>query len=138
MGYRIEQEGFEFQGVKLGQKCIMDDEETIVIGFDEDEYNHERFIVVKSKGKVGDMKLSQSGVVTVILNKCGSYYYDWVSLSEIELIEPLTDEENPPYAISPIHVADILEDIIKMDMSDPEVATDIVCIIVDCIRSLRE
>jgi len=138
MGYRIEQEGFEFQGVRLGQKCLLDDEEVTVIGFDEDEGITERFIVVKAQGCNGDMIISQSRVVTVILNKYEDCYYDWVSLHEIEFINLIVDELNPPKQISPIHVADILEDAADNWIKDESNCADSYNIINRCIEALRE
>lgn len=134
MAYRIEQNGYEFKGVKLGSKCIVDGEETMVIGFDEDDGDDPSFIAVISQVR-DDLKLLQSGAVTVILEKYGDYYYDWVAPHEIKLIED--DEVNLTQSISQIHVADILEDVLQMDMTDPDEAYDIRCILNECIKSLR-
>lgn len=132
MGYRIEQEGFEFRGVKLGQKCIVDGEETIIIGFDKDD--DYRFILVKDNGDYGS-RVDSSDCITTLLEGHEDSLYEWRNLDDIELIESSIDEENLPQSISPIHVADILEDVLKMDMyEEPDTIAQIIR---DCITSLR-
>jgi len=134
MEYRIEQEGYEFNGVKLGSKHLYGNEEVIVIGFD--EYDDCDFIAINYDDNYTPSIIKKSSFVTVILNGYSDSIYEWVSKSELKLIEESVDEENLPQSISPIHVADILEDVLQMKWYDE--ADEIREILNECIKSLRE
>lgn len=129
MGYIIEKEGYEYRGVKLGQKCIYFGDESTVIGFDENDDGS--FIAIRMDNYDG---IHESECATIVLKGHEKYGYDWMCLDDIEL---LPYEEILSQQISPIHVADVLEDVLKMDMTDPDEAFDIRCIITECIKSLR-
>jgi len=142
MEYRIEQYGFEFQGVRLGQKCKdFKNEDAIVIGFDMEEDETSSFIMISNNSNSGSIVASKSSCVDVILSGYELTQYDWGGLKDIDMSDKMDemlntiDELNPPKQISPIHVADILEDVLKMDMyEEPNTITQIIR---ECIKSLR-
>ena len=142
MGYRIEQEGFEFQGVRLGQKCKdFKNEDAIVIGFDMEEDETSSFIMISNNSNSGSIVASKSSCVDVILSGYELTQYNWGGLKDIDMSDKMDemlnaiDELNPPKQISPIHVADILEDTLQMAWYDQ--ADEIREILNECIKSLR-
>ena len=111
MSYRFEKEGFEYLGIKLGQKCIYDGVECTVVGFDENEELGCQFIAINYTGAIkGELK--NSSLATVILEKYIESDYDWASEEGIKLLPftPSDSDENLPQQISPIHALEILED----------------------------
>ena len=135
MNYKIEQEGFELRGVKLGQKCFFNGSETFVIGFDVDQT--EDFIAIKDSSDVG-YPFSTTVFNCVILSGYENSDYDWVSKDEITLLPFIPSDDSLPTEISHVHVADILEDLLEMDMDNEDEQFNIRCIINECIKSLRQ
>jgi hypothetical protein len=109
MLYRIEKEGFEIRGVKLGQKCIYDGVETIVIGLDIELAGD--FIAIRDFSN-DKYPLSTTTFDCVILYKHDNFSYNWVSKDDIILLPftPSDSDENLPPQISPTHALEIMED----------------------------
>lgn len=86
MSYQIKKEGYEIKGVKLGQKCICKNEETIIIGFD--NRDTEEFIAVKTKAGAG-VAVTETMYMTHALDVAHNenFNYTWVKLSDIKLLE---------------------------------------------------
>lgn len=129
MGYRIEKEGYEYRGVKLGQKCVWEGEEFTVIGFDEND--DLSFIAINIVDPFG---ICEASCVTVILEGCEKDGYEWVELDDIQL-HPY--EESPPQQISQIHVPEVLTDVLNMDWSGELELAEIRNTIQQCINSLN-
>jgi hypothetical protein len=137
MGYRIEKEGYEYRGVKLGQKCICFDEETIVIGFD--DHDCVEFIVVSDVNNDSSDEIATSDYVDIILYKHEKDCYVWASLDDITLLPYEENEITPQPQISPIHAIDILEDeISKLIENYPTIKqSDQLCWVNECIELIK-
>jgi hypothetical protein len=135
MSYRVEQEGFEYRGYKLGQNVVYEGKQVKIIGFDEED--DDLFIAVNCMYQT--VKIGES-LATVILQGMELSSYDWAMGGEITNIsvgEINNDEENLPPSISPIHVPDILTDILNMDWTSTDDLLEIHVMIQRCIDSLN-
>lgn len=137
MGYRIEQAGYEHRGYKLGEEVnlIGRDSTGIIVLFDLNDDT--QFVVIKFEGSSYPnipLPISTTNYRIILDGQLNCENWEWFTETEIEKIIT-TDEENPPKQISPIHVADILEDTLQMKWYDE--ADEIRETINECIKSLR-
>lgn len=116
MSYRIEKNGFEVRGFKLGQKVVLDDDknERVIIGFSEDGASH--FIAISTQF---GSEMRHSEYATVVLDGYESTSYQWESqycLSIVETNETAQEDLSDsqlPQDVSSIHAIEILEDVMK-------------------------
>lgn len=106
MLYKLKPKGYEYRGVRLGDKCIYNGKETIVIGFDEDDKCE--FIAVLYDSSIDEIRDSMA---TIIMDGYERNDYYWVQKLSLEFIKECTT--NQP--ISLVHIADVLEDVIHED-----------------------
>lgn len=106
--YRIEQEGYEYLGIRLGQKCLYFGTETTVIGFDENEDDENcAFLMIENKNRT--METKNSSYLTTLLDGYEESGYNWIYLGEVTMIKSEEDEFLSK-SISQIHALDVLED----------------------------
>lgn len=90
MSYKIEKAGYEYRGYKLGEKVMYNGQESMIIGFDENETSpNEKFIAVLSDKKKNGIK--NSIAVNTVLDVADelNLKYAWVYESDItRLIKP--------------------------------------------------
>lgn len=83
---RIEEKGYEYRGIKLGQRCNFEGEEYIIIGFDEYGIINKNFIAINCSYIKNSLQESSYLNDMVALNQYESSFYKWVNLNEIELL----------------------------------------------------
>ncbi len=82
---RIKSKGYEHRGFELGQRVIHNDEECVIIGFDETLSRD--FIALYTGSPNGMHRISESKYATSILKGYeNETYWNWVSPNEIEVI----------------------------------------------------
>ena len=89
MNYKIEQEGYEYRGYKLGQMT----NRGMIIGFDtrcDDNYS---FIAVESDKSI--FNIEDFGYASVILERYKYSMHQWWCANEIEVSEELQNKPNP-------------------------------------------
>jgi len=101
---RIEKEGYEYRGFKLGEKVMytchsFPSEIRTIIGFDEDE--GEVFIMLS-----GDASMIHEYLTLKMVALADTTDFEWAHINEVEKL----NSETLPQLISPIHALDILED----------------------------
>lgn len=80
MGIKMEKEGYEFKGLKLGQTVIRNNIASKIIVFDES--GAKEFIMI-SVVKDSPCKAHRSAYVTVVLKGCEGQNYNWISKEDI-------------------------------------------------------
>lgn len=129
---RIEDEGYEYEGLKLGQKVIANGLETRIIGFG-NGWNGEgrNLAIVEIESDGSALKDSISAIVR--LRECAYVSYEYYEFDEITLVG-----DEPDTSISPVHVLDILEDAIEQCIIDDlGYMNDIVSTMRECLKILR-
>ena len=91
MSYKVEKAGYEFRGYKLGEKVMYRGEETMIIGFDENEKVSGAFLAISiTSGNEITHNAYLTSVLDTAKNKC--IKFRWVS--EL-IVTPIQESEKP-------------------------------------------
>ena len=90
MSYKVEKAGYEFRGYKLGEKVMYRGEETMIIGFDENEKASGPFLAIESCVSY----ITHDGYLTSVLDTAEKkdIKFSWVLGS---IITPIKEKEKP-------------------------------------------